>query len=108
MNTELDKLDLIVDTDIFSFWFRGDDRGNAYQPYSFGKQLGLSFVTVGELYYWSLYHSWSQTRVNRLKQEISNYVILPSSDMVCRKFAEARIPALKKHNIFLLVMMTIG
>jgi tRNA(fMet)-specific endonuclease VapC len=97
MHIEEDRIkpDLIVDTDIFSYWFKGDIRGEAYLPYAFDKQLALSFITVGELYYWSLSHSWGPTRVNILKQKLSEYVIISSSDLICWKFAEARLPAVK-------------
>ena len=85
----------IVDTDIFSYWFKGDIRGEPYREYAKGYYLALSFATVGELYHWSLRKRWGDVLKAKLREAISEFLIIPSDDQVCYKFAEARLPQYK-------------
>jgi hypothetical protein len=41
---------VLVDTDVFSFVFKGDTRGDLYLPHLSGSTLNLAFATVAELY----------------------------------------------------------
>lgn len=87
----------IVDTDVFSFWFKGDSRGIAYRQYAEGYYLALSFATVGELYFWAYKNKWGETRFNMLERAILDCLILPYDDLnlICQRFAYARAPHVK-------------
>lgn len=52
---------VIVDTDVFSFAFRGDDRADVFREVLEGKLLAVSFTTVGELWYGAEKKSWGGT-----------------------------------------------
>lgn len=40
---------VVVDTDVLSFVFKRDTRATLYQRHRAGKELVISFVTLGEL-----------------------------------------------------------
>jgi tRNA(fMet)-specific endonuclease VapC len=74
---------IIVDTDIFSYWFKRDSRGEAYRSYAIGRKMALAFPTVGELYYWALKYNWGTIRFNYFEQTIKEYIFLPCDGVVC-------------------------
>ena len=90
---------VIVDTDIFSYWFKRDSRGEAFRSYAIGRKMALAFPTVGELYYWSLKYDWGETRFNQFEQLIKEYLFLPSDGEVCRKFAWVRFQKTQDKHI---------
>jgi predicted nucleic acid-binding protein len=47
-DSELNQF-VLVDTDVFSYLFKGDSRGEAFKPYIKGRNLFLSFASLGEL-----------------------------------------------------------
>jgi len=49
---------VILDTDVCSFLFKRDTRGELYRPHLEGKTPCLSFQTVAELYQWAEIHNW--------------------------------------------------
>ena len=51
----------VVDTDVVSFFFKGDTRAALYRPHLVGQFLLISFMTVAELDRWSLDMSASTT-----------------------------------------------
>jgi tRNA(fMet)-specific endonuclease VapC len=71
---------VVVDTDVFSFVFKGDSRAALYQPHLTGNQLYVSFATVAELYRWSIKHNWGARRVASLVAALHNYTVLPFDD----------------------------
>ena len=81
---------IMVDTDIFSYWIKGDTRGDPFYPYSISKKVALSFASVAELYYWEYNKNWGRELITRLEQKISECVMLPSSNDVCREFSMIR------------------
>jgi len=82
---------VIVDTNIFSYWFKGDTRGKPYLQYAIGHQLVLSFATKGELYYWAMNSRWGPLLMRKLKETIAEHPILNSNDAICQKFAQVRM-----------------
>jgi tRNA(fMet)-specific endonuclease VapC len=71
---------LLVDTDVFSFVFRDDPIGRAYKPLLDGNSICLSFMTVAELYRWTIVRKWGRAKVNALQQAIGSCVILAPDD----------------------------
>lgn len=46
---------LLLDTDVFSYLNKpGDTRGDLYRPHVKGKTIALSFISIGELYFWTV------------------------------------------------------
>jgi hypothetical protein len=59
---------------------------NIIAPYSKenkGKLLYLSFMTVAELYRWSIERHWGEKRIKQLEETIQKYVVLPSDNEMC-------------------------
>lgn len=53
---------VLVDTDVFSFLFKGHSLGALYDADLHGKIAALSFMTVAELDRWAIQSNWSDTR----------------------------------------------
>jgi predicted nucleic acid-binding protein len=56
---------VLVDTDVFSFYIKGDTRASQYDKHTKGKKWALSFATVGELLTWSKYKGWGASENRR-------------------------------------------
>lgn len=78
----------VVDTDIISFVFKGDTRAFLYQALLRQQFLMISFMTEAELERWALQSRWGENRVQRLRQYISRFAIVPSSRDLARKWAD--------------------
>ena len=86
----------IVDTDVVSMPFKGDNRALAYRPHITGRLLGISFMTLAELERWPLERDWGQRRKIELAQHLTRYVVLPVSRELCGKWAEVSFTAKRK------------
>ena len=54
--------ELVVDTDVVSFFAKNDTRFADYAPELDGKELILSFMTLAELYLWQELRNWGAAR----------------------------------------------
>ena len=61
---------VLVDTDVASYIFWGDERRHAYRRLLGGSTLALSFMTVAELYQWGHNNHWGSRRLSELAGEI--------------------------------------
>lgn len=75
---------LLLDTDIVSFFLKGDSRANKYASIVQGNRLALSFMTVAELFQWAAVRKWGQLRIAGLEKSLQNYLIIPVDIEVCR------------------------
>jgi predicted nucleic acid-binding protein len=78
---------IILDTDVASLSIK-----NALPPTLLrellGAQVGITFVTLGELSRWALLRSWGKQKVAGLESWLSARPTLPYSDDVARKWGE--------------------
>lgn len=81
---------LLIDTNIASFIFKGSDYADPYIPLLSGHELALSFMTVAELFQWAILRQWGDRRVAQLEQYLSNYLIIPVDQLLCREWAQIR------------------
>jgi predicted nucleic acid-binding protein len=82
---------LLLDTDVFSYLNkRGDTRGDLYRPHVKGKTIALTFITIGELYFWTLKRKWSRRRIAELEQHIKAAVIVPYDMDLCKEFGTVK------------------
>jgi tRNA(fMet)-specific endonuclease VapC len=79
---------VLVDTDVFSYLFKGDTRAALYRPHLNGKRLHLAFSTVAELYRWAVKNGWGRQRIDSLRLTLRNYVVLPYDDAIAWNWAE--------------------
>ena len=86
-------IDVLIDTDVASLLHKG--RAPAWVTrHLAGARVGLTFVTVGELWKWAEIRSWGHGTRARLDRWIAQRAVLPSDDEVARTWgwlaAEAR------------------
>ena len=79
---------LLIDTDIASFILKGSDYANPYLPILSGQELTLSFMTVAELFQWAILRQWGNRRLVQLEQYLSNYLVIPTDQPLCREWAK--------------------
>jgi predicted nucleic acid-binding protein len=82
---------VLLDTDVFSFFFKGDSRREAYAPLVQGKRLCLSFMSVAELLRWSLAHKWGEARRQSLDESIRRTVVLPYDAAMAESWARIAV-----------------
>lgn len=76
----------VVDTDVVSFAFRGDDRYAYYRPIIDGLVPMISFMTYAEMRHGALNRNWGERRIKQLLTFIENHFAIIQSD---RSMAEA-------------------
>jgi tRNA(fMet)-specific endonuclease VapC len=54
---------VVLDTDVVSFLFKGDNRAERYVPQRQNRQWLISFMTEAELEQWALLAKWSARRL---------------------------------------------
>lgn len=52
----------IVDTDVVSYIYKGDTRGELYENHLSVSLSFISFMTLAELDLWAESHSWGETK----------------------------------------------
>lgn len=68
---------LVVDSDVASYLFKNSPRAKPFRPLLEGKQPALSFVSVAELYKWTLKRNWRPKKVQQLEVALRRYVVIP-------------------------------
>jgi predicted nucleic acid-binding protein len=82
---------VLLDTDVFSFLSKpGDSRAALYSPHVKGKTIALSFISVGELYVWTMKRKWSPRRVEALEQHLQQIVIVPYDLDLCKEYGRVK------------------
>jgi len=80
----------LIDTDIASFIFKGSDYADPYLPILNDQELALSFMSVAELFQWAILRQWGDRRFSQLEQYLSNYLVIPVDQPLCREWAQVR------------------
>lgn len=81
---------VLIDTDIASFILKGSSYADPYLPLLSGQELALSFMTVAELFQWAILRQWGDRRLSQLEQYLSNYLVIPVDQPLCRAWAQVR------------------
>ncbi len=80
---------VVVDTSVVSYLLKGHSLGPAYwDRYLSGNLLGISFMTVAELYRWPLERMWSDRRLSALIEHLRGYVVMPYDDAMSWEWAK--------------------
>ena len=88
---------VVVDTSVVSYLLKDHSLAGSYRQLLTDKLLGLSFMTVAELYRWPLERNWGPARIEALQAHLRAYVVLPQDDAMCWEWA--RIMSRKGHPI---------
>jgi tRNA(fMet)-specific endonuclease VapC len=81
---------VLVDTDVFSYLFKGDTRGKPYLDLLRDHSTCVSFMTVAELKLWALKHRWGRARRESLLAALRHYTVLPFDDSMTDAWAEVQ------------------
>lgn len=78
---------IILDTDVASLLIK-DRLPPAVAGRLIGAQLGITFVTLGELTKWATLRDWGPRNRERLARWLAGKPVLPATDDVARKWGE--------------------
>ncbi len=68
---------LILDTDVASYLFKNSPRAKPFRPLLKGKRPALAFVSIAELFKWTLKRGWGPEKVEQLEAALRRYVVIP-------------------------------
>ena len=79
---------VLLDTNVFSYVLRPrDTRADLYRRHIQGKTVAISFVTVGELYYWAERRRWGPERIASFEERLHKAAIVPYDLQICKTYA---------------------
>ena len=81
---------VVLDTDVFSFFFKRDTRAALYEPALADALLCLSFQSVAELRLWALIKGWGDARRQSLDAALAQYVVLPYDNAMAHAWASLK------------------
>jgi len=90
---------LVVDTDVISFLFEQDTRGDFYKPHLRGHLLVISPMTRAELEAWALEHNWGVRRRDEMRNHLQQFMLTPFDEGLCVKWAEATDSARRRGRV---------
>ena len=79
----------VIDTDVWSYLYKGSLEAKLYEPHLFGNVLAISFQTQAELLRGAIAANWGVTRRQQLESRLLKYVIEPSSHRLSLLWAKA-------------------
>jgi predicted nucleic acid-binding protein len=68
---------VLLDTDVASFFFKKSPHAKPFRPLVRGSQQALAFVSVAELFKWSLKRNWGAAKTAQLETSLRRYLIIP-------------------------------
>jgi predicted nucleic acid-binding protein len=78
---------VLLDTDVFSYFFKKHSKAALYEPHVAGKLKAISFITVGEGMAGAKLDGWGQAKMLRLRNAFRTVVIVPYDLEVCEAYA---------------------
>src|SRR6266404_1304305 len=83
--------EVLLDTDVFSYLLRPHDtRATLYLPHIRHRTVVISFITVGELYYWAKRREWGLARIKLFEERIRTPIVVPYDIEICRVYARLK------------------
>lgn len=71
------KDSLLLDTDVVSYLFKNSPHAKPFRPLLKGKRAALAFVSVAELFKWTVKRGWGANKVEQLEAALRRYVVIP-------------------------------
>ena len=87
LKSSLPLREAVLDTDVFSFLYKGSNFGKAYAPYLEQASIYISFQTVAELYLWTQRSNWGEKRIHDLVKHLKAYNVVHSSPKLAWRWA---------------------
>src|SRR5260221_9746165 len=79
----------VIDTDVWSYLYKGRDKAKLYQAHILGNTLVISFQTQAELLRWAIAADWGERRRQDLESRLEEYAVEHSSGILSLRWAEA-------------------
>ena len=79
----------VIDTDVWSYLYKGRSEAKLYEPHLFGNILVISFQTQAELLRGAIAANWGEQRRQHLESRLQKYIVEPSSYRLCLFWAAA-------------------
>ena len=91
---------VVVDTDVLSYLFKQDSRGDNYKLHLEGKLGVISFMTVAELDFWANMRNWGARRRAQLAAFLEPYAVINSDRELAHTWAAIRSEVMRRgHHI---------
>jgi len=68
---------LLLDTDVASYLFKNSPHAVPFKQLLKGHRPALAFVSVAELFKWTLKRQWGPQKVEQLEAALQRYVVVP-------------------------------
>ena len=68
---------VVLDTDVVSYLFKNNPAAKRFRPVLQNRCTALAFVSVAELYKWTIKCHWSAQNVNQLEAALRKHVVVP-------------------------------
>lgn len=79
---------VVVDTDVVSFFFKGDSRADLYRQHLDGNLAIIAAQTRAELELWTLERNWGARRKDALHVHLKKFVLDTVDEAVCIHWAQ--------------------
>ena len=87
---------ILLDTDVLSFLFKQDSRGEIFKPYLEDKLGLISFMTIAELDLWANVRNWGANRRVNLSLFLEPYAVINSDRELAHMWATIRYELMQK------------
>jgi predicted nucleic acid-binding protein len=81
---------VVIDTDVVSFFFKGDTRARLYVPHLDRKLRIIAAQTRAELERWTLARNWGARRRAALRDFLKDFLFAEADETVCLRWAEVK------------------
>ena len=68
---------LLLDTDIASYLFKNSPRARPFREVLKEQRPALAFVSVAELFKWTLKRHWGPQKIEQLETALRRYIVIP-------------------------------
>ncbi len=92
---------VILDTDVFSFIYKRNQKAILFRPYIDGVNATICFATLAELYFGAYKANWGKQKITEMESEIAKYAILYPDYDICKLHGEIKGRCAKElqHNL---------
>ena len=81
---------VVVDSDVASYFLKGDTRRHSFQPHLVGRDRVLSFMTVAEIRLGARVRRWGPRRVAAMEAFFAGSSVQYADDHLCTAWASLR------------------
>ena len=77
----------LVDTNVVSYIYKGDTRGDLYEDHLRDSLSSISFMTLAELDLWTESHNWAERKRGEFALFLRRFTVIESSRKLCQMWA---------------------